>query len=111
MKEFLKKVWAWIKAAFKKVYAWVVSTPKDKLQHDYAGALIALYTFVLLFLFLPYWPSFIAANSVSFITLVAKEAYDAAHPDTHSAECQDASYWLFGVLKVDIALLILLIAL
>lgn len=111
MKEFLKKVWGWIKAAFKKVYAWVVSTPKDKLLHDYAGALIALYTFVLLFLFLPYWPSFIAANGVAFIALAAKEAYDAAHPDTHSAECQDVVYSLFGVLKVDIALLILLIAL
>lgn len=100
MKEFLKKVWAWI-----------VAIPQDKLLHDYAGALIALFGFVLSFLFLPFWWAFLAGNLLAVFALVAKEIYDARHAEEgHSVECADIAYGLFGIAKVDIALLILAIS-
>lgn len=98
MKEFLKKVWAWI-----------VAIPQDKLLHDYAGALIALFGFVLTFLFLPFWWAFLCGNLLALAALIAKEIYDAKHAG-HSCECEDIAFGLFGIAKVDVALLLLAIS-
>ena len=98
MKEFLKKVWAWI-----------VAIPQDKLLHDYAGALITLFGFVLSFLFLPFWWAFLVADTIAVIGLCVKEIYDAHHAG-HSSEFADIAYGLFGIAKVDIALLLLAIS-
>lgn len=96
MIEFLKKIWAW-----------VVSIPQDKLLHDYAGALICLYTFALVKIFVPYWPSLVIANVVALCGLVGKEIYDHFHPEEHSTECKDILFGMFGMAKVDVALLLL----
>ncbi len=64
-------------AFLKKIWAWIVSIPSDKLLHDYAGALIA------------------------------KEVYDYLKPEGHSVEAADIGFGIFGILKVDVALLIL----
>lgn len=99
MKELLKKVWAWI-----------VAIPQDKLLHDYAGALITLFTFALVHIFAGFWASFLVADIVALAALVGKEVYDRLHPDGHSVECEDVLWGLFGAFKVDLALLILLIS-
>ena len=100
-----------MKDFFAKIWAWITSRPADKLLHDYAGALITLYAFVLSFLFLSFWPSAIVANVLAVLALVGKEAYDYFHSDTQSVEMADIAYGLFGIMKVDVALGILLIAL
>ena len=99
MKNLLKKIWEWI-----------VSIPSDKLLHDYAGALIALYSFVVILIFSPYWGAFAAANGIAILALIGKEIYDYLKPEGHSVEVADIAYGLFGILKVDIALLLLKIS-
>lgn len=94
-------------AFLKKIWAWIVSIPSDKLLHDYAGALIALYTFAVFFLFLKFWPTFAVANGVALLALIAKEVYDYLKPEGHSVEAADIGFGIFGILKVDVALLIL----
>lgn len=106
MKELLKKVWAWLK----RVWDWVVAIPKDKLLHDYAGALITLFAFALVHIFAGFWASFLAANITALVILVGKEVYDRLHPESQTAECEDVLWGLFGAFKVDLALLILLIS-
>lgn len=98
MKDLLKKIWAWI-----------VSIPQDKLLHDYAGALITLYSFVILWLLLPFWPAAILANVTALLALIGKEVYDYLKPEGHSVEAADIAYGVFGMAKVDIALLVLFI--
>ena len=100
MIDFLKKIWSW-----------VTSIPQDKLLHDYAGALIALFSFVLLFLFLQKWADFAWANVITVVLVVGKEIYDFVRPEGHSVECKDIAFGVFGLLKVDIALLLLFISL
>lgn len=99
MIEFLKRIWRFI-----------VSIPQDKLLHDYAGALITLYGFVLSLAFLPFWWALFAGDALAFAALIGKEAYDKAHPKEQTAEGLDVLYGLFGILKVDIALLLLAIS-
>lgn len=99
MKDILAKIWAWI-----------VNIPADKLLHDYAAALITLYGFAVLAIFLPFWPSAILANVAALLALVGKEAYDYLKPEGHSVEAADIAYGVFGMLKVDGALLLLWIA-
>lgn len=100
MKDFLLKIWNWI-----------VSIPKDKLLHDYAGDLIATYSFVICLLFLAFWPAAIIANVLAVLALLGKGVYDYFHPATQSVEIADFLYGVFGVIKFDIALVILYIAL
>ena len=100
MIDFLKKIWAW-----------VVRIPQDKLLHDYATALIALFSFVLAFVFFRYWPSFWIANGLAAAFAIGKEVYDYFHPEGHSVEWKDLAFDLFGLVKIDLALLILLIGL
>ena len=98
MKKFLEKIWNWI-----------VSIPKDKLLHDYAGALICLFFFAILYrCTVPFWWGILIADGVAFAALVAKEAYDYLKPEGHSVELWDIIYGLFGVVKIDLALIIML---
>ena len=96
MKDLVKKIWNWI-----------VSVPKDKLLHDYAAALITLYTFAVAFLWLGFWPAFVLADAVAAAALFGKGIYDYYNPDIHTMEIGDFIFGCFGVLKVDIALLVL----
>ena len=96
MKDFLLKIWNWI-----------VSIPKDKLLHDYAGELIALYTFAVVFLVGSYWCAFIVANAVAVLALLGKGLYDYLHPESQSVELADFAYGVFGILKTDVALLLI----
>lgn len=100
MKDFLKKIWVWI-----------VSIPADKLLHDYAAALITLFAFVLLHLVFKFWCCFILADAAAVLALIGKELYDYLKPEGHSVEAADVAYGLFGILKVDAALLILALSL
>ncbi len=99
MIDFLKKVWSWI-----------VNIPKDKLLHDYAGALIGLFGFAIAFIFTSYWWAFLVGNALAVFCLVAKEIYDVfMEGEGHSAELADIGFGLFGLAKVDLALLLMLI--
>lgn len=91
----------------RKIWNWIVSIPKDKLLHDYAGALICLYAFAVAFRFLAFWPAFIIGNAAALFALMAKEIYDAYHPETETAELKDFLFGVFGAVKVDIALLVM----
>ena len=102
---------SWIK----KIWNWIVSIPKDKLLHDYAGALINLFVFALAFRLIglvipkPLWWAFAIGNVVAIGALVIKEIYDAKHKEEgHSFEWKDILYGLFGVLKIDLAIIIML---
>jgi len=98
MIEFLKKIWNWI-----------VSIPQDKLLHDYAGALICLFSFAILFrCTVPFWWSLLIAIVVAVLFLIGKEVYDYFKKEGHSVELADILYGLFGVVKVAIALIIAL---
>lgn len=94
MIEFLKKIWRFI-----------VSIPQDKLLHDYAGELLAMYFFAIL-IFLGFWRALGISNLVAICGLIGKEVYDYFHPDGHSVEWKDVAFGLFGVAKFDIAALI-----
>ena len=98
-----------MKALIKKIWNWIVSIPNDKLLHDYAAALITLFIFAFVFLMLKFWPSFAIANGVAVLALVGKELYDFLKPEGHSVELADIGFGVFGILKVDLALLILAI--
>lgn len=100
MKDFLLKIWNWI-----------VTRQADKLLHDYAGALIALYSFVVLFLFMNFWLAFVLANAIAFVALVLKEVYDHIKGNGHSVEIADIGYGVFGMFKIDVALIVLQIGL
>ncbi len=91
---------------FKKVWNWIVSIPKDKLLHDYAACLIALFAFAV-FLFLGCWRSMVVANIVSVAALIGKGVYDAFHPGSQSVEGEDFLYGLFGIAKFDCAAVII----
>ena len=95
-KDFLKRLWNFI-----------VSIPQDKLLHLEAGDTITLYSFALLLIFLPFWRCLVCANIVAAVFIIGKEVYDALHPDGHSVECKDVLAGIAGVVKVDIALVII----
>lgn len=92
---------------FRRIWDWVISIPKDKLLHACAGTLLVLYGFVLAFLGLAFWPSFIVGNAVAVAALWAKGVYDAFHGEGHSVEWADFAYGCLGVAAVDVALLLL----
>ena len=94
----------------KAIWNWIVSIPKDKLLHDYAAALICLFSFAIAYRFLSLlWACFAIADGVAVLALCLKELYDFRHPEGHSVEAADILYGLFGLLKVNIALLIMLV--
>lgn len=96
MKKLLKKIWNWI-----------VSIPKDKLLHDYASLLIAMFSYAILFrIGVPKWWCFGTANALALAALIAKEIYDSKH-EGHSVEFKDILWGCFGILKWDAAALIM----
>lgn len=95
----------------KKIYNWIINIPKDKLLHDYAGALVTLFAFVISFIWLTFGQSFFVANAAAFAVLVARELYDNFWGESKCVELADIFYGMFGALKVDAALGILFIAL
>ena len=95
-----------IKRIFEKIFSWVVSIPQDKLLHDYAAALVTLYAFVVAARLLPFWWAFGLASLLALAVLIAKECYDSRHAG-HSVELSDIAWGVFGIVKVDLALLIL----
>ena len=106
-----------MKNLIKKIWNWIISIPQDKLLHDYAGALIDLFCFAIMFRILglcccphkaAFWWSYGVANALALAALVAKEIYDSKHKEGHSAEWQDIAYGVFGMVKIDICLLIAL---
>lgn len=98
MKDLIKKIWNWI-----------VSIPKDKLLHDYAAALITLFLFAILYRFtVPFWVSFWISSAVALAALIGKEVYDYLRPEGHSVEICDILYGCFGIIKIDLALIIML---
>ena len=106
----MREFWEKLKAVLRKAWNWLVSIPQDKLLHDYAGNLICIYFFAVFAIFMRYWNAMAVANIVAVLVLICKEIYDKLHPETHTAECADVAYGLFGVLKADIAILLLAIA-
>ena len=100
MKKFLKWLWSFF-----------VNTPHDKLLHQYAAAMVALYGFVLAFIGLSFWWAFLVGNLLALAALIGKEVYDKLHPEGHEADCKDVVYGLLGVAEVDVALFILLVGL
>ena len=98
MKDIIKKIWNWI-----------ISIPQDKLLHDYAAALICLFCFAILYrCTVPFWWAFGISDAVALLALIAKEVYDYLKPEGHSVELADIAYGMFGVLKIDLALIIML---
>lgn len=96
-----------MKNLIKRIYNWIVSIPKDKLLHDYAGELIAMFSFAILFRFLPFWWVFGISNAIALLFLIGKEIYDSKHHGEQSAEIADILWGIFGAVKWDIAALIL----
>lgn len=94
---------------FKKIWNWIVSIPQDKLLHDYAGALICLFVFALLYRFCPAWLCFTLADIVAVAVLALKELYDAGHREVQTPELADFLWGVFGVVKINLALLIMFV--
>lgn len=105
----------------RKIWNWIVSIPKDKLLHAYAGTLAVLYSMAaVLFVFgvlslfgiyrsvFPvYWWVLAFADIVAVCALILKELYDAEHPDGHSVETGDIVFGLGGILLADIPLAVI----
>lgn len=99
MKDLIKKIWNWI-----------VSIPQDKLLHDYAAALICMFFFAICYRFCPVWLCFVLADIIAIVALVLKELYDFKHQEEgHSFEIADLFWGCFGILKVNIAFLIMFV--
>jgi len=94
----------------KKIWNWIISIPKDKLLHDYAAALIALFVFALLWRFrVAFWPAFGIADGVALLALIGKEVYDFIKREGHTVELGDIAFGIFGIVKIDLALLLMLL--
>ena len=93
----------------KKIWNWIVSIPQDKLLHDYVAALICLFSFAILFrCTFPFWWCILVADTLAIAALVAKEIYDHIKKEGHSAEFADIMWGLFGIAKMNLALIIAL---
>lgn len=93
----------------KKIWNWIVSIPQDKLLHDYCAALICLFCFAILYrCTVPFWWGILIADILAFLALVAKEVYDHFKKEGHSVEIKDILWGLFGVAKINLALIIAL---
>ncbi len=93
-----------------KLLTWIASIPKDKLLHDFAGLLIAMFSFAILFRFkCPVRLCFVLADIIAVAALALKELYDAHNKDKHSVELADFFWGLFGVVKFNIAALIMFV--
>ena len=91
----------------KKILDFIASIPKDKLLHDYAGLLIAMFVFAISYRFCPVWLCFVLSNILSVAALGLKELYDAHHEGT--VEFADFLWGIFGVVKFDLAMLIMFV--
>lgn len=93
----------------KKIWNWIVSIPQDKLLHDYVAALICLFSFAILFrCTVPFWWCVLVADTLAIAALVAKEIYDHIKKEGHSVEFADIMWGLFGIAKMNLALIIAL---
>ena len=94
---------------FKRIWEWLTNIPYDKLLHEKYGALVALFTFAVLYRFCVLWVCFLVADLSAIFTLWCKEAYDYFHPESHSAEISDVLWGMIGIAVVNAALLIMLL--
>ena len=93
----------------KAIWNWIVSIPQDKLLHDYAGALICLFSFAILFrCTVPFWWCVLIADIITIAALICKEVYDYKKKEGHSVELADVLWGLFGMVKMNIAVMIML---
>lgn len=97
-----------MKNLIKKIWNWIVSIPQDKLLHDYAGLLIAMFVFAICYRFCPVLTAGAISNSVALFVLIGKEIYDSRH-EGHTVEAKDILWGCFGILKFDLAALIMFI--
>lgn len=105
----------------RKIWNWIVSIPKDKLLHAYAGTLVTFYSLAaVLFafgvlslfgiygaVFPVYWWAMLFGNVFAACALIVKELYDAEHPDGHSVEKGDIIFGLGGIILADIPLAVI----
>ena len=77
------------------------------LLHHIAGEDIAALILVILVHFLAWWWALLIADAVAIAALVGKDLYDAALPETQTAELIDITSGLLGVLYVNILAVIL----
>ena len=96
-----------MKNIIEKIIQWIASIPHDKLLHDYAGELIGMFSFAVLFRFIPFWWVFGISNLITLLFLIGKEIYDSKHKKEHSVEIADILWGAFGLLKWDIAAFIM----
>lgn len=81
----------------------------DKLLHLLACFAVSMAVFSLCHFFGLRWWALATASAISLAVGIAKELYDKAHPDTHSAEWMDFVADCGGiVLAVILQILILL---
>ena len=88
------------------LFSWFSNLPRDKKDHALLGAVGSSVCVSILLIFLPVlW-----AVGLTAILLIAaalgKERYDAAHPDTHTADPFDALATILGGLLVLIPVLV-----
>lgn len=88
-------------------YIKLIARRADCLLHHIAGEDIAALFLVILVHFLAWWWALLIADAVAIAALVGKELYDAAHPETQTAELIDITSGLLGVLYVNILAVIL----
>jgi hypothetical protein len=97
-----------MKRLFKKLWNWIVSVPQDKLLHYIFGEIINLFSLVIFVHFMPLWAAFLAADAFAIAFLVGKEIYDSKHSEEgHSVELNDILAGLFGILTINLAMLLL----
>ena len=94
----------------RKIWEFIVSIPADKWMHFCAGAGIDLFSFVILYRFVPCWLAFVLSIILALVALFGKEIYDYHHSqEGHSVEVMDIVAGMIGVALVNIALLIMLL--
>ena len=50
---------------------------------------------------------YVVANAVAVLALLVKGLYDYLHPESQSVELADFAFGVFGILKTDVALLLI----
>lgn len=97
----------------KKIIDFIAGLPHDKILHAFAGALIALWATAIIFLVVRLCGlpvrlccTVLMGAIISIAALVAKEIHDALHPETDTPEAADVIYGIYGILLVDVPLLL-----
>ena len=97
-----------MKNLLKKLWDWVVSVPQDKLLHYIFGEIINLFSLVIFVHFMPLWAAVLTADAIAAAFLIGKEIYDSKHREEgHSVELNDIIAGLFGILTINLAMLLL----